>query len=145
MGRPTILRLFVWQIIVNREDKIFSSAIFIKNILYAFFLLLLGSLKQQDTVTARDCCKLLGCFNKRCGPGSSVGIATELRATEFDLGEDEIFGSFRPALEHPATCKMGTGSFPGVNYGQGVLVTTHSLLVPRSWKSRAIPIPTLWI
>jgi len=25
-----------------------------------------------------------------------------------------------------------------------VLLTTHPLLVPRSWKSRVIPLPTLW-
>ena len=46
---------------------------------------------------------------------------------------------------HPASCTMGTGSFPGVNYGRGVLLTTHLLLVSRSWKSRAIPLPTLWV
>ena len=45
---------------------------------------------------------------------------------------------------HPASCKMGTGSFPGVKCGRSVLLTTHHLLVPRSWKSRAIPLPTLW-
>ena len=45
---------------------------------------------------------------------------------------------------HPASCTMGTGSFPGVKYGRGVLLTTHPLLVPRSWKSIAIPLPTLW-
>ena len=45
---------------------------------------------------------------------------------------------------HPASCKMGTGSSPGVKCGRGVLLTTHPLLVPRSWKSRAIPLPTLW-
>ena len=45
---------------------------------------------------------------------------------------------------HPASRKMGTGSFPGVKYGRGVLLTTNRLLVPRSWKSRAIPLPTLW-
>ena len=39
---------------------------------------------------------------------------------------------------------MGTGSFPGVNSGRGVLLTTHPLLVPRSWNSRAIPLPTFW-
>jgi hypothetical protein len=39
---------------------------------------------------------------------------------------------------------MGTGSFPGVKYGRGVLTTTHPLIVPWSWKSRAIPLPTLW-
>ena len=45
---------------------------------------------------------------------------------------------------HPASCKMGTGSLPWVKCGQGVLLTTYSLLVPQSWKSRAIPLPTLW-
>jgi len=45
---------------------------------------------------------------------------------------------------HPAPCKMGTGSFPGVKCGRDVLLTTHSLLVLRSWKSRAITLPTLW-
>jgi len=45
---------------------------------------------------------------------------------------------------HPASCKMGTGSFPGVKCGQGMLLATHPLLVPQSWKSRAIPLPTLW-
>ena len=45
---------------------------------------------------------------------------------------------------HPASCTMGNGSFPRVKSGRGVLLTTHPLLVPRSWKSRAIPLPTLW-
>ena len=44
---------------------------------------------------------------------------------------------------HPASCTMGTGSFPEVKCGQGVLLTTHPLLVPQSWKSIAIPLPTL--
>jgi len=39
---------------------------------------------------------------------------------------------------------MGTGSFSGVKSGWVVLLTTHPLLVPQSWKSRAIPLPTLW-
>ena len=45
---------------------------------------------------------------------------------------------------HPASCKMGTGYIPAVKCGRGVLLTTHPLLVPRSWKSRAIPLPNLW-
>jgi len=45
---------------------------------------------------------------------------------------------------HPASCKMGTGSFPRVKCGRGVLLTTHHLLVSRLWKSRAIPLPTVW-
>ena len=46
---------------------------------------------------------------------------------------------------HPASCTMGTASFPGVKYGRGVLLTTHPLLVPQSWKSRAIALPNLWV
>jgi hypothetical protein len=33
---------------------------------------------------------------------------------------------------HPASCTMGTGSFPGVRCGGGVTLTPHSLLVSRS-------------
>ena len=43
-----------------------------------------------------------------------------------------------------ASCTMATGSSPGVNYGPGLLLTPHPLLVPWSWKGRAIPLPTLW-
>ena len=45
---------------------------------------------------------------------------------------------------HPASCTMGTGSFLGVKCGRDVLLTTHPLLVPWSWKSIAIPLPTIW-
>jgi len=33
---------------------------------------------------------------------------------------------------HPASCTMGTGSFPGVSCGRGVTLTPHPFLVPRS-------------
>ena len=39
---------------------------------------------------------------------------------------------------------MVTGSFPGVKCGRCVLLTTHPLLVPRSWKNTAVPLPTVW-
>jgi len=76
-----------------------------------------------------------------CGPGSSVGIATELRAGR--SGIDSRWARDFPPFQtgpgaHPASSKMGTGSFPGVKSGRDVLLTTHHLLVPRSWKSRAI-------
>jgi hypothetical protein len=32
---------------------------------------------------------------------------------------------------HPATCTMGTRSFPGVSCGRGVTLNPHPLLVPR--------------
>jgi len=31
---------------------------------------------------------------------------------------------------HPASCTMGTGSFPGVKSGRGVTLTPHPILVP---------------
>ena len=82
-----------------------------------------------------------------CGPGSSVGIATELRAGR--SGIESLWGrDFLPVQTgpgaHPASCKMGTASFPGVKCSRGVLLTTLPLLVPRSWNSTAIPLPTLW-
>jgi len=46
--------------------------------------------------------------------------------------------------DHTASCTMVTGFLPGVKSGRAVLLTTHPLLVPRSWKNRAIPLPTLW-
>ena len=86
-------------------------------------------------------------LTNKCGPGSSVGIATELQAGR--SGIESQWGRDFPPLQtgsgaHPASCKMGTGSFPGVKLGRGVLLTTHPLLVPRSWKSTAIPLPSLW-
>jgi len=45
---------------------------------------------------------------------------------------------------HPASCTMVTGSFPGVKSGRGVKLTPHPLIVPRSRKSRAIPLLPLW-
>ena len=55
------------------------------------------------------------------------------------------FSAVQPGLgAHPASSKMGTGSFPRVKSDRGVLLTTHQLLVPRSWKSRSITQPTLW-
>jgi len=81
------------------------------------------------------------------GPGSPVGIATGLLAGR--SGIESRWGRDFPAVQtgpgaHPASCTMGTGSFPGVKCGRGVLLTTHQLLVLRLWKSTAIPLPTLW-
>ena len=83
-----------------------------------------------------------------CGPGSSVSIATELLAgwsgIESWWGRD-ILPLQTSLWAHPASCKMGTRSFPGVKCGRGVLLTTHfPSIVPRSWKSKAIPLPALW-
>jgi hypothetical protein len=90
---------------------------------------------------------LLLILYKICGPGSSVGIANELRAgrsgDRIPEGRDIPLVQTDPGA-HLASYAMSTLSFPGVKYGQGVLLTTHSLLLPRSRKSIAILLPTLW-
>jgi len=44
----------------------------------------------------------------------------------------------------PASCTMGTGSFPVVKSARGVTLTSHPLLVPWLRKNRAIPLLLLW-
>ena len=82
-----------------------------------------------------------------CGPGSSVAIATDYGLDGPGI-ESRWERDFRPVQTGPGTCPasctMGTGYFPGVKCGRGVLLTTHPLLAPRSWKSRAILLPPLW-
>ena len=81
-----------------------------------------------------------------CGPRSSVGIVTDYGLD--DPGSNTGGGRDFPPVQtghgtHSVSCEMGIGSFPEVKCGRGVLLTTHPLLVTRSWKSRAIPLPTL--
>ena len=45
---------------------------------------------------------------------------------------------------HPASCRMSTGSFPGVKSSRGVTLTPHPILVPWSRKSRTKPLLPLW-
>jgi hypothetical protein len=65
-----------------------------------------------------------------CGQDSSVGIAT---GYELDSPGIEFSAPFQSGPgAHPASCTMGTGSFPGIESGRGVTLTSHPLLVPRS-------------
>jgi len=79
-------------------------------------------------------------------PGSSVSIATGygLDGIESRWGRDFSAPVQTGPGAHPATYTIGTGSFPGVRCGRGVLLTTHPLLAPWSWKSRAILLLPLW-
>ena len=82
------------------------------------------------------------------GPGSVVGIATGYRLD--GPGIESRWGArFSAPVQtgpgaHPASCTMGTGSFPGVKSGRGVTLTPHPLLALWSWKGRAIPLLPLW-
>ena len=78
------------------------------------------------------------------GPGSVVGIATGRYGARIPV-EARFFAPVQTGLwAHPASCTMGTGSFPGVKSGRDVTLTPHSLLVPSSWKGRAILVLPLW-
>jgi len=89
-----------------------------------------------DVVTAMRT-RLLGLYYSNVsGPGSSVGIATG-----YGLGgpgiESRWGARFSAPVQtspgsHPASCTMGTGSFPGVESGRGVTLTpspTSSVVV----------------
>ena len=87
---------------------------------------------------------LLGGLEEPNGPGSSVGIETG-----YGLDGPGIESRWRARFSapiqtgpgaHPTSCTMGTGSFPGVKSGRGVTLTPHPLLVPWSWKGRAVPL-----
>jgi len=82
-----------------------------------------------------------------CEQGSWVAIATDygLDGPGSNPGGDEIFCQYRPALGHThPSVQWGTGSSPEVKCGRSVTLTTHPILVPQSWNSRAIPLPNLW-
>jgi len=69
-----------------------------------------------------------------CGPGSSVGISDWLRTGRSGY-RIPVGARFYAHVQtgpgaHPASCTMGTGSFPGVKSIRGVTLTPHPLLVP---------------
>ena len=75
------------------------------------------------------------------GPGSSVGIVTGYGLDGPGI-ESQLGARFSTPIQtgpgaHPASCTMGTGSFPGVNSSQGVTLTPHPLLVPL-WAVRPV-------
>ena len=70
------------------------------------------------------------------GPGSVIGIATGYGLDDPGIesrlggGEARFSAPVQTGPEaHPASCTMGTGSFPGVKSGRGLTLTPHSLLV----------------
>jgi len=80
--------------------------------------------------------KYIYTYTLTLGPGSVIGITT---AYGLDgPGIKSRWGArFSAPVQtgpeaHPASCKMGTGSFPRLRCGRGVTLTPHPLLVSRS-------------
>jgi hypothetical protein len=126
--------------IVRKEKKInINFPILLKYLTLLFWLFFSRSLSQFVWCSATS---------KVDVPGSSVGIATGYGLD--GPGIESRWGArfFTPVqtgpVADPASCRMGTGSFPGLKNGRGVTLTPHPLLVPRSWKVRAIPLLPLW-
>ena len=93
-------------------------------------------------------CKITDTLPFISGPGSVFGIATGYGLDSPGI-ESRWEARFSAPVQtgpgaHPASCSMGTGSFPGVKSGRGVTLIPHLLLVPWSRKSRAIPLLLLW-
>ena len=70
------------------------------------------------------------------GPGSVVGIPTGYGLDGPEI-ESRWGARFYVPVQtgpgaHPASCTMGTGSFPGVKSGWSVTLIPHPLLVPWS-------------
>jgi hypothetical protein len=82
------------------------------------------------------------CSETIYGPGSVVGIATgyglDGPGIESQWGARYSASVHTGPGAHPASCTMGTGSFPGVKSGRGVTLTAYPLLVRWSRKGRAI-------
>ena len=104
------------------EVKIFYAMV--KNRMCCTSVLYVKNFKNRRLKSYITCMYTVG-----RGPGSSVGIATELRAGR--SGDRIPVGArFSAPVQtgpgaHPASCTMGTGSFPGVKSGRGVTLTPH--------------------
>jgi hypothetical protein len=86
--------------------------------------------------------KLILTYWYLCGPGSSVGIATDYRLDGPGIKSAGGWRYFtrlsRPALGPTQPSVQWYRIFPGVKFNRGVPLTTHPFLVPRSCKRRAI-------
>ena len=111
-----------------------------QNYIYILIFVFLDS-KHKVKIFRCECQKHFRGLNLSLNPscnglGSSVGIATSYRLDGQRI-ESQWGTRFSVPVQtgpgaHPASCTMGTGSFPEVKSGRGVTLTPNPLLVPRS-------------
>jgi len=133
-------RLILAELLSERTEMSYFMWRIIYTIIFPSIMLEYETTRSQPELDS-----IQGLFS---GPGSSVGIATDhgLDGLGSNPGGDEIFRPSRPALGPTQPhVKWVPDLSPEVKCGRSVLLTTHHFLVPRSWKSRAIPVPTLWV
>ena len=136
----------MWQEVCNGKVFFFN---FIHPRLYIFvpfiFLYLQQLAKKKKNIISWSYCYFRRATLLKVGP---VAQSVQRLATGWRSGDLIPAGGEKPVQTgpgaHPASCTMGTGSFPGVKSGRGVRLTPHSLLAPWSTKSRAIPLLPLW-
>ena len=69
-------------------------------------------------------------------------LATDWTVRGSNPGGGEIFRPSRPPLGPTQPSVQWVPAYSrGVKCGRGVTLTTHTLLVPKSWNNRAIPLP----
>ena len=73
---------------------------------------------------------LSGKYRSMCIPTSNPGYGLDGLGIESRLGARFSAPVQTGPGAHPASCTMGTGSFPRVKSGRGVTLTPHPLLVP---------------
>ena len=121
------LRAFIWPLV------------FVAN---CSWVSLLNSLQHRQTEIFHEC------LITWSGPGSVDGIATGY-GLDGPVIESRWGARFSAPFHtgpgaHPASCTMGTGSFPEEKSDRGVTLAPHPFLVSWSRKGRAIPLLPLW-
>ena len=105
--------------------------------------------RRKDYFSRNTTNNISSIYKSGSGSGSSVGIATgyglDGPGIESRWGKAEIFRTCpdRP-WGPPSLLYNGYRVFPGVKSGRDVTLTPHPVLVPWSWKGRAIPLLPLW-
>jgi hypothetical protein len=118
------------------SSQLFSSDLLTYSLTYLLTYLLTYILTPWSRVHLEKLTsKYIDQDREYCGSDSVAGIVTGY-GLEGPGIESPVEARFSAPVQtgpgaHPASCTMGTGSFPGVKSGRGVTLNPHPLLV--SW------------